>query len=100
MQLNKYVTHHLNTLFPQRNIGLRSICINPTYVSPLYLIQCRFQHDKDKTVETANNMRKLLAVHLKNLPLKHKLATELGLSDVLQSMSSYDSGYLSDLAKL
>eukprot|EP00731_Ephydatia_muelleri_P024068 Em0016g339a len=59
-----------------------------------------FQHDKDKTVETANNMRKLLAVHLKNLPLKHKLATELGLSDVLQSMSSYDSGYLSDLAKL
>eukprot|EP00731_Ephydatia_muelleri_P024075 Em0016g346a len=60
----------------------------------------RFQHDKDKTVETANNMRKLLAVHLKNLPLKHKLATELGLSDVLQSMSSYDSGYLSDLAKL
>ena len=45
-------------------------------------------------------MRKLLAVHLKNLPLKHKLATELGLSDILQSMSSYDSGYLSDLAKL
>lgn len=50
--------------------------------------------------DATNNMKKLLTLHLKNLPLKHKLATDLGMSDVLQSMSSYDSGYLSDLARL
>ena len=45
-------------------------------------------------------MRRLLT-HLRNLPLKRKIATDLGLSDVLQSLSpTQDEGFLNDIARL
>ena len=49
---------------------------------------CRFQHDRERPAESPNNMRRLLT-HLQNLPLKRKIATDLGLSDVLQSLSPH-----------
>ena len=61
---------------------------------------CRFQHDRERLAESANNMRRLLT-HLQNLPLKRKIATDLGLSDVLQSLSpTQDEGFLNDIARL
>lgn len=42
-------------------------------------------------------MKKLLA-ELKHLTLKHKVAMELGLSDVVQS--KYDAGYMNDIQRL
>ena len=61
---------------------------------------CRFQHDRERPAESPNNMRRLLT-HLQNLPLKRKIATDLGLSDVLQSLSpTQDEGFLNDIARL
>ena len=61
---------------------------------------CRFQHDRERPAESANNMRRLLT-HLQNLPLKRKIATDLGLSDVLQSLSpTQDEGFLNNIARL
>ena len=61
---------------------------------------CRFQHDRERPAESPNNMRRLLT-HLQNLPLKRKIPTDLGLSDVLQSLSpTQDEGFLNDIARL
>ena len=44
---------------------------------------------------------KRLLTHLHNLPLKRKIATDLGLSDVLQTLSpTQDEGFLNDIARL
>jgi spatacsin len=60
----------------------------------------RYQHDRERPPESAANMRRLLG-HLRNLPLKRKIATDLGLSDVLQSLSpTQDEGFLNDIARL
>ena len=60
----------------------------------------RYQRDRERPPESAVNMRKLLT-HLRNLPLKRKIATDLGLSDVLQSLSpTQDEGFLNDIARL
>ena len=57
-------------------------------------------HDRDRPPEATTNMRKLLE-HLKNLPLKKLIAEQLGMSDVLQSLSAtYKEGFLSDVARL
>ena len=51
-------------------------------------------------METTGNIKKLLT-HLKNLPLKKKLALELGLKDVLQSMATtFDDSFLNDVSRL
>lgn len=57
----------------------------------------RYQRDREKPHDAANNMKKLLS-ELKHLNLKYKVAMELGLTDVLQS--KYDSGYMNDLQHL
>lgn len=45
-------------------------------------------------------MKKLLA-QLKNLPLKRKLAMDMGLTEVLHSFRpDFDDGFLSDVARL
>ena len=45
-------------------------------------------------------MKKVLA-HLKNLPLKKNIAQQLGMNDLLQSLSSaYNEGFLNDIARL
>jgi spatacsin len=60
----------------------------------------RYQHDRERPPESAANMRRILG-HLRNLPLKRKIATDLGLSDVLQSLSpTQDEGFLNDIARL
>lgn len=57
----------------------------------------RYQRDREKPHDAANNMKKLLS-ELKHLSLKHKVAMELGLNDVV--LSKYDSGYMNDLQRL
>ena len=57
-------------------------------------------HDRERPPESTSNMKRLLG-HLKNLPLKKLIAEQLGMSDVLQSMSAtYREGFLSDVARL
>ena len=66
----------------------------------LYVLGHRYQHDRERPPESAANMRRILG-HLRNLPLKRKIATDLGLSDVLQSLSpTQDEGFLNDIARL
>ena len=49
---------------------------------------------------SAANMKRLLT-NLHNLPLKRKIATDLGLSDVLQKLSpTQDEGFLNEIARL
>ena len=65
-----------------------------------YHLFFRFLHDRDRAPEATAHMKKVL-VHLKNLPLKRKLAIELGLTDVLQTLSPHlDEGFLNDVARL
>lgn len=65
-----------------------------------FYLCCRYLHDREKPPEAATNMKKLLG-HLRNLPLKRKLATELGLTEVLHSLSpNFDEGFLNDVARL
>ena len=57
-------------------------------------------YDRDRAPEATAHMKKVL-VHLKSLPLKRKLAVELGLTDVLQTLSPHlDEGFLNDVARL
>ena len=57
-------------------------------------------HDRERPPEAATNMKKML-VHLKNLPLKKTIAQQLGMHDLLQSLSStYDQGFLNDISRL
>ena len=64
------------------------------------VVVCRYQHDRERLPESATNMKRLLT-HLRNLPLKRKIATDLGLSDVLKSLSpTQDEGFLNDIARL
>ena len=61
----------------------------------------RFLHDRERPPDATANMRKLLTVHLKNLPLRRRLAAELGMTDVLQTLSSsFNEGFLNDVARL
>jgi len=61
----------------------------------------KFLRDRERLPDATTNMKKLLTVHLKNLPLRRKLAAELGLTDVLQTLSSsFDEGFLNDIARL
>ena len=63
-------------------------------------VSSRYLRDKEKSMETTGNIKKLLT-HLKNLPLKKKLALELGLKDVLQSMATtFDDSFLNDVSRL
>ena len=57
----------------------------------------RYLHDREKTPESAANMKRLLT-HLRNLPLKKKLATDLGITDLLSP--TLDEGFLNDIARL
>jgi spatacsin len=60
----------------------------------------KYQHDRERPADSAANMKRLLS-HLRNLPLKRKIATDLGLSDVLLSLSpTQDEGFLHDVARL
>lgn len=74
---------------------LRSPC-----VTSLPTILHRFLHDREKPLEATTNIKRLLT-YLKNLPLKRKIAMELGLTDVVQSVSAtFDEGFLNDVARL
>jgi hypothetical protein len=45
-------------------------------------------------------MKKVLT-HLKNLPLKKSIAQQLGMNDLLQSLSTaHSEGFLNDIARL
>ena len=64
------------------------------------MLHCRYMHDRDRPPEAASNMKKMLA-HLKNLPLKKTIAQQLGMNNLLQSLSNtYDEGFLNDIARL
>ena len=66
----------------------------------LALCSDRYSHDRDRSPEAAGNMKKVLA-HLKNLPLKKSIAQQLGMNDLLQTLSStYNEGFLNDIARL
>lgn len=58
----------------------------------------RYQRDREKPVEAANNMRKLLA-ELKHLSLKQKIALDLGWNDLV-SPKIFDVGYMNDIQRL
>ena len=69
------------------------LCLTYTHI--------RFLHDRERPPEATANIRKLLTVHLKNLPLRRRLAAELGMTDVLQTLSSsFNEGFLNDVARL
>ena len=73
--------------------------LNTVVVNTL-LCSARYQHDRERPADSAANMKRLLS-HLRNLPLKRKIATDLGLSDVLLSLSpTQDEGFLHDVARL
>ncbi len=60
----------------------------------------RYLRDRRRPSDATSNMKKLLA-QLKNLPLKRKLAMDMGLVDVLHSLPpDFDDGFLSDIARL
>ena len=64
------------------------------------MLHYRYIHDRERPPEAASNMKKMLA-HLKNLPLKKTIAQQLGMNDLLQSLSNtYDEGFLNDIARL
>ena len=66
----------------------------------LTLAPVRYSHDRDRSPDAAINMKKVLA-HLKNLPLKKSIAQQLGMNDLLQSLSTtYNEGFLNDIARL
>jgi len=70
-------------------------------ITNLLFFPTRFLRDRERLPDATTNMKKLLTVHLKNLPLRRKLAAELGLTDVLQTLSSsFDEGFLNDIARL
>ena len=57
-------------------------------------------HDRERPPEAVTNMKKVLG-QLKNLPLKKTIAQQLGMNDLLQSLSStYSEGFLNDIARL
>ena len=71
-----------------------------TAVVNTLLCSARYQHDRERPADSTANMKRLLS-HLQNLPLKRKIATDLGLSDVLLSLSpTQDEGFLHDVARL
>ena len=60
----------------------------------------RYSHDRERSAEAANNMKKVLG-HLKNLPLNKNIAQQSGMNDLLQSLSTtYNEGFLNDIARL
>ena len=64
------------------------------------LAPVRYSHDCERSPEAASNMKKVLA-HLKNLPLKKSITQQLGMNDLLQSLSTtYNEGFLNDIARL
>ena len=70
-------------------------------ITNLLFFPARFLCNWERPPDITTNMKKLLTVHLKNLPLRRKLAAELGLTDVLQTLSSsFDEGLLNDIARL
>ena len=73
-----YARQPLKTSFVQRLLS--------TVVVNTLLCSARNQHDRERPADSTANMKRLLS-HLRNLPLKRKIATALGLSDVLLSLS-------------
>ena len=81
----------------QSDCPTKQLC---TVVVYSHFCSARYQHDRERPAESAANMKRLLT-HLRNLPLKRKIATDLGLLDVLQSLSpTQDEGFLNDVARL
>ena len=54
--------------------------------------------DKTRPPEATSNMKRLL-LHCNNLPLKHKLAQQLGMQEAL-GLPTVDDGFLKDIARL
>ena len=84
---------HFPVLSVLQKVYLILLCLTYTHI--------RFLHDRERPPEATANIRKLLTVHLKNLPLRRRLAAELGMTDVLQTLSSsFNEGFLNDVARL
>lgn len=75
-------------------------CVDKLSLFLSIIISPRYLHDREKPLDATANIKRLLT-YLKNLPLKRKIAMELGLTDVVQSISAtFDEGFLNDLARL
>ena len=61
-------------------------------------LPARYMLDKTRPPEATNNMKRLL-LHCNNLPLKHKLAQQLGMQEEL-GLPTVNDGFLKDIAKL
>lgn len=63
-----------------------------------WFICLRFKREANKPSQGNNNMKKILS-HCRDIQMKYKLATSLGLTDVVMEMYKGDgSAYLKDTA--
>ena len=78
----------------------RLLAICSVTIRVIYALPTRYTHDRERSPEAAGNMKKVLT-HLKNLPLKKSIAQQLGMNDLLQSLSAtHNEGFLNDIARL
>ena len=90
-------THHVQfSVF--KALSVHTKMLSPSHLLSPFLLSARYMLDKTRPQEATNNMKRLL-LHCNNLPLKHKLAQQLGMQETL-GLPTVDDGFLKDIARL